>query len=247
MIRAVKTISWCAVLSGLLFLGHCSNQSLSRTVIPAITEPEQFADPEAAYLNIRSKRTIVLSPDKGGTGSRFILPGSPGRAGGFDFPLMVTATLMDEKVMKAGFAFYEDALGMTSEEATEFQQKYSTRYETDQYFLIEASLQTAMAENYLDLDRWSVFIEDDEGSQNIPARITELQVSSQVMAGSVDDPVMKRPMPVDWTRRRKTVLFYFPRKDYYGKPVLHDGMKTLTLVFLLEKGGSGRGQGTWVF
>ena len=247
MNRRVKKAVWCGLSWTLLLLAYCSRQSLSRAGFPSIAGAERFEGPEAAYLDARLKRTIVLSPGKGDTGSRLMMPGSPGRITGFDFPLMVTATLMDEGIISAGFAYYEEALGMTAEEAAEFQRKYRIRYETDQYFLIEASLQTTMAENYLDLDRWSIFIEDDTGSQNIPARITELQGSSQVMSGSVEDPFRKRPMPVEWTRHQKTVLFLFPREDYYGKPVLHDGMKTLTLVFLLEKGGSGRGQGTWVF
>jgi hypothetical protein len=246
MNHSIETMSRHLILSGLLLLIQCSSQPLSRTMIPPVSEGESSSEPEAAYLEARTKRTIVLSAGRGES-PRFMLPGSPGRMRGGDFPLMVTATLMDDRVVKAGFLFYETALGMTSEEAAEFQRKYRTTHETDQYFLIEASLQTAMAENYLDLDRWTIFIEDDEGSQNIPARITELPVSSQVMAGSVEDPVRKRPMPVEWTRHRKTVLLYFPRKDYYGKPLLPENLKTLTLVFLLEKGGRGRGQGTWVF
>jgi hypothetical protein len=235
------------MLWGLLFLIQCSSQPLSRTMIPPVPEGESSSKPEAVYLEARSKRTIELSPDRSGTGPRLILPGSPGGMRGFDFPLMVTATLMDDRVIETGFLFYETALGMTSEEAAEFRRKYQTTYETDQYFLIEASLQTVMADNYLDLDRWTIFIEDDAGSQNVPARITELPQSSEAMTGAVEDPVSKRQMPVDWTRHRKTVLLYFPREDYYGKPVLHGNLKTLTLVFLLEKGGRGRGQGTWVF
>jgi hypothetical protein len=245
MNHSIETMSRHLILWGLLLLIQCSSQPLSRTMIPPVSEGESSSEPEAAYLEARTKRTIVLSAGRGES-PRFMLPGSPGRMRGGDFPLIVTATLMDDRVVKTGFLFYETALGMTSEEAAEFQRKYRTRYETDQYFLIEVSLQTAMAENYLDLDRWTIFIEDDAGSQNVPARITELPLSSQVMTGTVED-VGKRLMPVDWTRHRKTVLLYFPRKDYYGKPVLHENLKTLTLVFLLEKGGKGRGQGTWIF
>jgi hypothetical protein len=243
----VKYIVQSAILLGLFILVSCSRETLSGNTILPHNSAEPSMGSEEAYLKARSKWTIILNSVGREAGPSFILPLSQGGMHGFDFPLTVTATMMHDQVIESGFSYYENAIRMTPEQAASFRQAYRSQNEVDRYLLIEASLQTRMAENYLDLDRWSIFIEDDAGNRNVPEKIVEQPGSSQVMEGMMEDPIQKRPMPFDWTHHRKTVLFYFSRKDYYGKSLLHENLKELKLVFLLEKGGSGRGEGIWIF
>jgi hypothetical protein len=242
----VKQRIYFLFLIGLFLYLNCSKQTLSRNEV-ASPEIESPKGSEETYLKARSKWTIELNSSGGGAGSSFILPLLSGARHGSDFPLIVTATLMNDQVIEAGLAYYENAVGMTPEQVDSFRQTYRRQNEVDQYFLVEVSLQTKMAENYLNLNRWTIFIEDDAGNQNAPAKIVEMPGSSQIMEGMMEDPVQKRSIPFDLTRHRKTVFLYFPRKDYYGNPVLHKNLKALKLVFLLEKGGSGRGEGNWIF
>lgn len=228
------------VILGLLSLLHCAGSGISnRTVI----------DRDSAggndYHGLRAKWTVTLRSAHGGPG--LMTPMSPGRMPGSEFPLTVSATLMAPPVIEAGFAYYESALNMSPAESDSFRQKYRAGCEPDAYLLVETVIQTSMAESYLDLDRWAVFLEDDAGNSNEPVKIVELPGLTQTVEGMMADPWQKRPMHFDFTRRRKNVLFYFPRKDYYGNPVLHDDLKELKLVFVLEKGGSGRGEGSWIF
>ncbi|MBN2104728.1 hypothetical protein JW835_11870 [bacterium] len=234
------------IMFGLLILAHYSKGLLSGKAVLAY-DPVKLPESDEAYVDIRLKWTIVLKPAVRKNRPLFILSGPPKGGHGSDFPLSVAATLMRVQVIEAGFSHYAEAINMNQEQAADFQKACRQQHELDKYLLIEALLQTRMADNYLDLDRWTIFIEDDTVNQNVPKKIVKLARSSVITQEMMEVPNQKQQTPFEWTHHRKTVLLYFSRKDYYGKPVLHDDLKTLKLVFLLEKGGTGRAEGSWIF
>jgi hypothetical protein len=223
---------------------NCSRSVVnSRAVIPS-AHLNLSDKSEIAFREVKSKYTVVLE-SKGGRLS--ILPGGPDpvRSG---FPLMITATLMDSSVVRAGWRFYEYIVGMSSAEAESFRQSYNDRHKTDEYILVETLIRTTAAENFLDLSRYTIYLEDDRGNQVMPAEIEEMPVSTTHMEGTVGNPSdRRRSFYMNVTNRMKTVFLYFPRNDYYGNPTIYDGIEYLKLVFLLDVGKSTRAEGTWVF
>ena len=90
-----------------------------------------------------------------------------GSRGSQAFPLTVTATLMDDPIIESGLRYYEDSISMSTAEADSFRKKYSNLHEPDKFIIVEATLKTSLAENYLDMSRWTLFLEDDERNQSV--------------------------------------------------------------------------------
>ena len=237
------TIIFSVIICLALAIG-CSRYVVKcRVVIPSA--PLNLSDEsEAAFRQVKSKYTILLE-SKGGRLS--MLPGGPDPVRS-RFPLMITATLMDSSVIRAGWRFYEDIAGMSSEEAESFRQSYRNRHKTEEYILVETRIRTTAAENYLDLSRYTIYLEDDRGNQVMPAEIEEMPVATTHMEGTVGDPSdRRRSFYMNVTNRMKNVFLYFPRNDYYGNPTIYDGIEYLRIVFLLDVGGAAKTEGTWVF
>jgi hypothetical protein len=166
---------------------------------------------------------------------------------GGGFPVKISATIMDEEVIEAGFSYYEHVIGMTQQESDGFRQRYRNLHQLDQYYLMELSLRTTLTEDYLDFSRWTIFVEDDQGRKYEPDKITEQPLSSNQNTIMMTKQSMAEPIPIQMSLHEKIVFFYFPQKDFYGKPTFDKDIKKLTLVFILEKGGAGRAQGSWIF
>ena len=244
MTRRIISTFWCVVFIG------CAQIVLSQRVEPSKPGIEPDKDKGEIYRNIRSRWTVSLGPAKRAGGGPMLSSFSEGGGGemrGGDFPLMVEATLMDSEVVQAGLSYYAETVGMSLEEADSFRQDYWIRNNLDKNFLVETSLQTMYAENYLDLSRWTVFVEDDEKNQHTPVRIKEKPTFSRHAEGMSKMPNQKRPMPFDYTRHEKIVFFYFPKQDFYGQPIIRKDMKELKIVFILEKDGKGKAEGRWTF
>ena len=154
---------------------------------------------------------------------------SPGRMGGRgrssgQFPLNVEATLMRDEVIEAGLEYYSEFIGMSPSEKESFAQSYRERHNLNEYILIEIQLRTTWAENYLDLNRWTIFIEDDQGNQNEPSEIAEEETPA------VGDD-FSHPFPSK--RYRKTLFLYFKKYDIYGQQTLPKDIEFLKIIFLL--------------
>lgn len=239
-----KYIIICSAIICLVLAINCSKSVVnSRVIIPSA--PFNLPDEsEAAFREVKSKYTVILE-SKGGRLS--MLPGGPDPVRS-RFPLIITATLMDSSVIRAGWRFYQDIAGMSSEEAKSFRQSYRSRHKTEEYILVEACIRTTAAENYFDFSRYTIYLEDDRGNKVMPAEIEEMPVATTHMEGTVGNPSdRRRSFYMNVTNRMKNVFMYFPRNDYYGNPTIYDGIEYLKLVFLLDVGGTARAEGTWVF
>lgn len=88
-----------------------------------------------------------------------------------EFPLGIAATLMDSLLIESGLQHYATLLAMTPEGQANFHRAYCKRYAPANHLLIWCELQTIWAENYLDPQRWIIFLEDYAGNQYVPERI----------------------------------------------------------------------------
>jgi hypothetical protein len=246
---------WLAVLAGLAQLSlvwACSaTLPSSRKYVGPSLGPEGPADIESSLPDLWERWTVHLGPDRRAGGP--LLLGNPlamggGRGGpGGEFPLQITATLMDTTLIEAGLKHYAALVKMTPEEETEFRRAYSQRYDVENHLLIWCELSTTWAELHLDLDRWTIFIEDDAVNQYEPLQILEepqpvRQAVERRLPGFRAEQRRTR-----WEVRQKSLMLCFPRRDFYENPILSKKVESLKLVFQLNDDENTRAEGTWVF
>ncbi len=250
-----QTIRWATILLVLISLSffsvRCATVPSSRKYVGAVSGSEASAPAEESFSTLWEKHTVPLSPAKGaGAPGLLSLPlGIAGAQSGFpaDFPLQIAATLIDSQLIEAGLTHYETMLAMTPKERSEYRQAYYNRYDPDNHVLIWCELQTTWAELHLDLNRWTIFTQDDQMNQHEPARVLE-------------QPPLRRPTDVDmfpgipsdrrlpsWQFHQKGVMLLFPDKDLLGNPTLSRETKFLTLIFMMTEDDQTRAEGTWVF
>jgi hypothetical protein len=217
------------------------------------TVPHQIANPAANpdefYQQIRSRWTIRLGPGSEHAGKTSGPPGGREEGGGGLFPLTIRATLMVDEVIDAGLLYYKQIAEMSVQEADTFGRNYREGNQLDRYLLVESFLQTSSAENYLDLRRYTIYIEDDQHNKVEPAKIVERSIVNSSQPGFTYEPGRRQELTgfTGWMQHQKTVLLYFPKRDIYEKPILAANIKELKIVFILDERGSGRVEGKWVF
>jgi hypothetical protein len=246
----VKYFIKLLLFAGSLVIISCSKEIRSEKVVTPDDTIRQSLDPEEAYRKLRSKWTIRLNSGES-------MPGKPlfpsfsdrvrGDMGGIDFPVQITATFMDNQVIEAGLTYYEKLTGMTPQEADSFRQDYQTKNELERYFLIEVLLQTSWTEDYLNLDRWVIFLEDDQGNKYEPEKVFKQPLISRSMNRMTKGNSRSQPALFFWELNQKNIFLYFSRIDYYGREVMHENLNWLKIVFRLEKGGTGRAEGSWIY
>jgi hypothetical protein len=164
-----------------------------------------------------------------------------------EFPLHITATLMDTLLIEVGLRHYATLVGMTPDEKAAFRNAYFQRYDVENHLLIWCELQTTWTGLFLDLDRWIIFIEDDAGNKYEPVRVVEESQSSREMGmDSLPEflPEQRRPR---WEIHQKILMLCFPKRDFYKNPILSERLRFLKLVFQLTDDEKTRAEGMWVF
>ncbi len=229
-----------------ILAGGCSRYTVSNKVVIPNAPIETLENSEASFLEIKSRWTVVLGSVRGG-GTTGMMSGGRGSRGSGRFPLTVRATLMDEQVIEAGLLYYDEMASMSVIEDEIFRQDYREHHELDRYMLIEAHLETTGAENYLDFSRYTIFLQDDQGNQYDLSKIVEMPLFNNRFEESSGRSSVDRPFTLDSNHHQKNAFLYFPQNDFYGQPIIHENLEYLKIVFILEKGGSGRAEGSWVF
>ncbi|UCE19853.1 MAG: hypothetical protein JSV84_05800 [Gemmatimonadota bacterium] len=236
-----------------LVLTSCATAPSSKTYVGPTTESSTHVTEDASFQDLWQKRTIQIGPALKKRSRSFLstpFSGSGGQgAGGGDneFPLSVTATLMDSSLIEAGLRYFADRIEMTQDEEATFRSRYFDRYDPTNYLLIWCELRTGFAQNYLNLDRWIISIEDDAGNQYEPARIIGEPPSYRHM-------VMEKPLAFhpergygEWEIHHKRVMLCFPNRDFYGNLIPSKGVQSLKLVFQQIDDRKIREGGIWVF
>jgi hypothetical protein len=249
--RAPWAVVFCGLVLFLLLLGSCATPPSYRKYVGPLFDPKTPSRAEESFPDLWEKWTVDLGmATRGGKpwqlGSPFAMGGDRGGPGG-EFPMQITATLMDTMLIEAGLQHYDTILAMTPEERAEFRRAYFRRYDVENHLLIWCELQTSWTELYLDLDRWIIYIEDDAVNQYEPVQILE---EPQPIRPTVMDklpeflPEQRRRR---WEIHQKILMLCFPKRDFYGNPVLSEKVQFLKLVFQLTDDEKTRSEGMWVF
>jgi hypothetical protein len=242
---------FCTLVALLTLLPSCATAPSSRKYVGPLFDLRTPSQAEQSFPDLWENQTVYLGAAKpGGKPLQLINPfamagGGPGGGGGF--PLQITATLMDSLLIEAGLQHYAALIAMTSDEEAAFRSTYFQRYHVENHLLIWCELQTTWAELHLDLDRWTIFIEDDAINRYEPVQILEESQSAYRMAERGLPGLKPGKGRRGWEVRQKSLMLCFPKRDFYGSPILSEEVKFLKLVFQLSEDEMTRVEGTWVF
>jgi len=204
----------------------------------------------STFDKLWEERTISLS--QGGGGSRIPLFSSlegGGRGEQEAFPLFVRATFVDSGLVEAGIKEFGRLAKMSDEELVDYRARYRAAHDFGHNFYIWVELRTALSEEYLKLDRWTLFLEDEQRHQFDPVRVAEHPgagnrerghtVTQDEGEGFPGAPFQNR------SSLRKDVELYFPMYELAGEPILNPASKTLKLVMLQSDDTNVRAEGEW--
>lgn len=249
----IRGVICCTLVTLLLSLTYCATVTPTRKYVGTLSHAESSVRPEEPFINLWEEWTVQLGAVAGrGTPLQLLNPfstiGGINRGGGeSQFPLQITATLMDSTLIEAGLKHYSTLIAMTSEEQAMFRSSYFRLYDVENHLLIWCKLDTYQAELYLDLNRWTIFIQDDAGNQYEPLRILE---EAQSFSPRVTDrfpefqPEQKDP---EWKIHQKTFMLCFPKRDFFNNPILSERVRFLKLVFQWSEDEKARAEGIWMF
>ena len=244
---------WLAILTGLaqlLLICYCSaTVPSSRKHVGPLHGSDSAALIENSFPDLWERWTLYLSEERrSGAPLMFGAPlGMGGGGPGGEFPLQIAATLMDTTLIEAGLRHYVDLIKMTPEEEAEFRYAYDQRYQVGNHLLIWCELSTFWAELHLDLDRYTIFIEDDAINQYEPVRILDESRPRRQVGADRPSQLGTRGRDLGWEIHQKTLMLCFPKSDPVGNPVLSSDTKFLKLIFLRSEDDRTRAEGTWVF
>lgn len=202
----------------------------------------------AAFEQLWNQRTILLGQMAGG-GSFLGAPGGS-RDSESPFPITVRATLMDSALVQAGIREFARLASMTEDELERFRVTYRTDHSLDQYIFVEAELQTVLAEDYLKLDRWVIFLEDERRNQYEPRRIETDPIQkplARMVPGDVRDRESRFPASRFESFANQRIELYFPKLRIDGTPVITTETRSLKLVFVDARDSKVHAEGAWDF
>jgi hypothetical protein len=243
-------VLWTLVIF-LQLLVSCTTMSSSQKYVGSVSDSKTSAKTEESFSSLWEKWTVYFGAGaSGGKPLRFLNPlAMTGGAGGGDseFPLHITATLLDSLLIEAGLQHYATLLTMTPDEQAEFRNSYYRRFDPANHILIWCELRTTWTELFLDLKHWLIFIEDDAGNRYEPAQILEESQPSRQMANDSLPGFQLERERRGWVVHRKSFMFCFPKQDFYKNPILSERSQFLKLIFQWNEDEKTRAEGIWVF
>jgi hypothetical protein len=240
------------ILTFLLMLTSCATAPSSKTYVGPVSDVTSENHGPDSFQTLWEKWTVHFGTETGRRNLGFLsTPFSWGEGrgpgGSSEFPLYITATLMDSVLIEAGLQYFAKRIEMNQEEETTFRSRYFDRYDPTEHLLIWCELRTRFADNYLNLDRWIIYVEDDADNRFEPVRIMHELPSYR-------HTVMEKPLAFQaeaglWGREThsKRVMLCFPKSDFYGNPVRSKRVQFLKLIFQLIDDKSAKAEGKWMF
>ncbi len=242
-------MTFCSPVLFLLLLGSCATAPSSLKYVGSVFDSKTSAQTDQTFPALWEKWTVQLGmTTRGGKPWGLSNPFTMGERGGpNEFPLHISATLMDSSLIEAGLQHYANLLTMAPEEQAEFRNAYYRRYDVENHLLIWCELRTTWTELFLDLNRWIIFIEDDAGNRYEPVRVLEESQSSRDMMMDRLPGFQSEQRRPRWEIHQKTLMLCFPKQDFYKNAILSERSQFLKLVFQLNEDEKTRAEGIWVF
>ena len=203
-----------------------------------------FKSDASSYIDAISKNTIVFGVGVRMKGGDEFFKGI-GKSGGPpplrpSFPLQISATIIDDEVISKSGDYYSILGGLTESEKDSFLANYRDHYNLDENDLIWIYMRTTLAENYVNPEKWVIFVQDEDENQFEPKKVSE----EDFFIENDNFPAKER-----WRRAQiKEIQFalLLPKKKFDGKSWIPATGK-LKIVFMNITNQSERAEGTWIF
>lgn len=173
-----------------------------------------------SFDKIWNERTITLPPaGNSGPGMLFPFSGESNSDETFAFPLTIRATYMDSALVNVGFKEFCQLARMSESEQSAYVEKYKKAHITNDTLFIWAEIQTTFTSEFLNLRRWTIFLENEEGKQFEPSRILEypIEQSNRKFYPPGDRNKSGSPLVPDFRFTnliKKNVELYFPVRRF---------------------------------
>ena len=217
-------------------------------VTPTLGTSPPMSDAPRTYKEVLRQWTIVFGPTRARAGLSSARADEATRQG--TFPVVVKAMLMDPKVIEAQLRRHDEPEEPpTDAQMDELRNAYYAEHETERYIEVRMELRTLLHKSYLDTDRWIIYLEDDRVNQYEPQRIVEVDALGPEEKEAGEDTIKtrkgkaRRKSPTN----KKFLELYFPRTDFYGKPIINREVRLLKLVFVALEDRETRAEGAWIF
>lgn len=183
-----------------------------------------------------NERTIRLTPASGGLGGA-----QEGMRG--LFPLNASATLIDSTLMNAGLQEFALLADIKEQDKGSYAVRYKEINKPDEYLFVWLELRTSYSKDLLNLDKWSIFLEDDKGNQYDPKNIVEYPEKD---LPKVDTPNRRSSTERNntWQMSSKILQLYFPKKRFDGSLLISPDVKSIKLV-MFNWSNNARYEGKW--
>ncbi len=243
-------IAWIVGCMSILGLGAGYSPTMSYPQAKPETAGGLQSSSLESFDKLWEERTISFGQGSDRTGFPSFSGSSVGdRSERGAFPLILHATFMDSVLVEAGSQEYSRLASMTEGELKSYRESFLSAHDISRYIYIWIELQTPLSEEYLKLDRWTIFLEDEQKHQFDPIRVVEhprergvarRQPTSEDETGNLLSERLQERFLV-----AKDVEFYFPKYHIQGEPVVGSEMRRLKLVVVQSSNPNVRAEGTW--
>ena len=167
--------------------------------------------------------------------------GNAGEQAQGEFPLNVQATFMDSVLVDEGIREFARLASMDTTSLNAYRDSYRKKHTLDENAFVYVKMQTSLAEEYLSMDRWIFFVEDQHGNQVEPVRIVQHAVQRELPRGNTP---YGRGWE-EWPTTTRILELYFPLERLSLRKESLNGPIELKLIVLDNNNLQLRAEGTW--
>src|SRR5258706_11905326 len=141
---------------------------------------------------------------------------------------------MDSALIDAGFHTLEDLAAMSDSESSDFRSAYARARASGDTLFIWLEMRTSSTEDFLDLGRWTIYLQDETGRQIEPSRFVEHPLSRQGGRGAEPEELRSggRERSGFAATVKKEVELYFRQPPAAGGSPGAAYTRTLRLIML---------------
>ena len=201
--------------------------------------------------NAMANRTLVQSADVQVTANSPALRSLIVRS-----PLIVAATLMVPDLSNAEFDVLYHNYPHTFESRESAWSSYSKANGLDEHIVIRLRMSTPYNAYYLSLDRYIIFLEDNDGVGYEPEKIDknpvhklealEIRLPGQTVTytdvfgtytgtpGYKETRTLRNPAKIRYAGQERLIRLYFPARNFAGAPIINQNSRQIKLVIQPE-------------
>lgn len=182
-------------------------------------------------------------------------------------PLLISATLLVPELGKAEFDLLKTYYSPDSVNVTTWE-NYVEQNQLNDMIQVRLKLNTPYTEEFLDLDRWIIFLQDSDDIGYEPLEIKarafypleavrvavpgrEVEVTDvfgryfSPIPGERERFYLEAPSKMTYVGNEKLLELYFPGRDFQGKPVVDEKTKFIKLIVQSQETDFGRSELIW--